>query len=75
MCSTNHMQRRLDFFTLPVEKNIFGQSFLEWQQFQLHTFLARYNGHHSVRQLYPFHAINGNEIYARRASHGKSSTV
>jgi len=38
VCSTNRMQRRLGFFTLPVEKNTFGQSFLERQQFQPHTF-------------------------------------
>jgi hypothetical protein len=38
----------LGFFTLPVEKNSFGQSFLERQQFQPHQFLARDNEHYCV---------------------------
>jgi hypothetical protein len=44
--------KKIALFTLPVEKNTFGQSFLEWH-FQPHTFLARYNGHCSVRRLDP----------------------
>jgi hypothetical protein len=31
--STNHLQRRLGFFTSPVEINKFRPDFLEWQKF------------------------------------------
>src|SRR5262245_29282538 len=39
VCSTNHMQRRLGFFTSPVEINTFGQNFLEWQPEAVISFL------------------------------------
>src|SRR5262245_45203496 len=38
VCSTNHMQRRLGFFTSPVEINTFGQNF--WSGSQKHRVLA-----------------------------------
>jgi hypothetical protein len=47
-CSTNHMQRRLGFFTLPVEKNTFHQSCLEWHIARCVSWIL-------------FHAVNGNE--------------
>src|SRR6266699_829031 len=35
-CSTNHMQRRLDFFTLPVENNAFRSKFFPNREHWFH---------------------------------------